>query len=266
MKIGICFNPYRADERCFSVINKFKSLLSERKIEYFFLDESNEKPDLIAVFGGDGTILSKSKYATENEIPILAVNVGTVGFLSSIEEKDLDLAVNMLTQDSFSVKERTAISIITPDGEVFYALNDAVIERDKRFDGASVVAKLDFSIDGNLIYKLSADGIIISTPTGSTAYSLSAGGVILTPDLHSFIATPICSHSLYTRPIVYNDDSIVKVKLSKNSSSATLSVDGKCVKQLNVGDEVTISKHPQKLKIIDCGEEFFNRLIKKLGK
>lgn len=265
MKIGISYNPFRADEHCFKVINDFKSLLKENKIEYFLTGESTEKPDIIAVFGGDGTILSNAGYATENGVPILAINVGTVGFLSSFEEKDLSLAVKMIVDGNLKIKEKTAL-LIKADDDRFFALNDAVIERDKRYDGASVVAKLDFSVDGNLIYNLSADGIIVSTPTGSTAYSLSAGGVILTPDLNSFIATPICSHSLYTRPIVYKDDSAVEITLATNSSSSTLSVDGRCVKRLDVGDKVIISKHPQKLKIVDCGEEFFSRLIKKLGK
>ena len=266
MKIGIRFNPFRVDEKRVGLINEFTRLLTENKIEYFYLDETDEKPDLIAVFGGDGTILSTAEYAVENDISILAINIGTVGFLSSFEEKDLSAAVNMIVSGSLKVKEKTALLVKTSSGETFFAVNDAVIERDKRYDGASVVAKLDFSIDGNSIYRLSADGVIISTPTGSTAYSLSAGGVILTPNLNSFIATPICSHSLYTRPIVYKDDSVVSIKLLENSSSSTLSVDGKCVKKLEVGDSVIVSKHPKTLKIVDCGEDFFNRLITKLGK
>ena len=151
---------------------------------------------------------------------------------------------------------------------VFFFLPNykSVIERAKITNDYTVVSKLDFAIDGNSVYKLSSDGIIISTPTGSTAYSLSAGGVVLTPDLHSFIATPICSHSLYTRPIVFRDDKQISVTVMKNSCSSVLSVDGRGVKRLKIGDVVTVKKHSKALKIVDCGEDFFNRLIRKLGK
>ena len=266
MKIAITSNPRRVDVNCLQIISNFQSLLEKHKIEYFNLSQECEKPDLIVVFGGDGTILANAKYATENDVPILAINVGTVGFLSSLEEKDLDSALNMILSGDLPLIEKTALKIKTSDGNEFFALNDAVIERQKDNDDVTVVSKLNFAIDGELVYKLSCDGLIISTPTGSTAYSLSAGGVILTPDLKSFIATPICSHSLYTRPIVFRDDKEVLVTVMKNSCSSILSVDGRCVKTLNRGDTVTITKHEKTLKIVDCCQNFFNRLVKKLGK
>lgn len=266
MKIAICYNPKKTDKGYDETVLRLKSLLEDAKIEYFDLDKNSPKPDVIAVLGGDGTILANAQYATENDLPILAINVGTVGFLSSLEEKDLEIAVKMLSQGNFKLNEKTALMVSTSDGEKFFALNDAVIEREKITQDFTVVSKLDFAIDGNSVYKLSSDGIIISTPTGSTAYSLSAGGVVLTPDLDSFIATPICSHSLYTRPIVFRDDKQVSVTVMKNSCSSVLSVDGRGVKRLKVGDTVTVKKHSKKLKIVDCGEDFFNRLIRKLGK
>ena len=267
MKIAICYNPKKADKAYDNIVARFKELLVDEKIEYVDLDKSKiEQVDLIAVLGGDGTILANAQYATENNIPILAINVGTVGFLSSYEEKDLEDAVKTISSANFKLNEKTALLVVTNDGDEFFALNDAVIERKKITDDYTVVSKLDFAIDGNSVYKLSADGIIISTPTGSTAYSLSAGGVILTPDLHSFIATPICSHSLYTRPIVFRDDKEISVTIMKNSCSSVLSIDGRGVKKLKQGDKITVKKHPKTLKIVDCGEDFFNRLIRKLGK
>ncbi len=267
MKIGICYNPKKTDKDYDNFVAKFKELLQGAEIEYFDLNKADgTKPDLISVLGGDGTILANAQYATENGIPILAINVGTVGFLSSFEEKDLEKAVQIIKSGDFTLTEKTALSIITSDSEEFFALNDAVIEREKITADYTVVSKLDFAIDGNSVYKLSSDGIIISTPTGSTAYSLSAGGVVLTPDLKSFIATPICSHSLYTRPIVFRDDKQASVTVMKNSCSSVLSVDGRGVKRLKAGDIITVKKHSKTLKIVDCGEDFFNRLIKKLGK
>lgn len=266
MKIAITFNPRRKDTNCETVIQQFKDLLQKEKIEYYDLTKTCDKPDLIAVFGGDGTILATAKYATDNQVPIIAINVGTVGFLSSFEEKDLQTALNLILSDNLSFTEKTTLKILTSDGEEFFALNDAVIERQKNNTDITVVAKLDFAIDNKSVYKLSCDGIIVSTPTGSTAYSLSAGGVILTPDLKSFIATPICSHSLYTRPIVFRDDKTVSVAVMKNSCSAILSVDGRAVKTLKSGDKVSIEKGEKTLKIVDCCDNFFNRLVKKLGK
>ena len=266
MKVAITSNLKRVGENCSQLINHFKTLLGSRKIEYFDLNLASEKPDLIVVFGGDGTILANAKYATENDVPILAINVGTVGFLSSFEEQDVEVALNMIISGNLPLIEKTALKVKTSDGSEFFALNDAVIERQKDNDDVTVVSKLNFAIDGEPVYKLSCDGLIISTPTGSTAYSLSAGGVILAPDLKSFIATPICSHSLYTRPIVFRDDKEVLVTVMKNSCSSILSVDGRCVKTLNRGDTVTIIKHNKTLKIVDCCQNFFNRLVKKLGK
>ena len=267
MRVAICHNPKKRDKNYEETVIKFKTLLENAKIEYFDLDKtSNIMPDVIAVLGGDGTILANAQFATENNLPILAINVGTVGFLSSFEEKDLDLAVKVLLSKDFKITNKTALCVTTSLGDEYFALNDAVIEREKNTDDFTVVSKLDLAIDGDSVYKLSADGVIISTPTGSTAYSLSAGGVVLTPDLNSFIATPICSHSLYTRPIVFRDDKQISVTVMKNSCSSVLSVDGRGVKKLKVGETVTVKKHEKTLKIVDCGEDFFNRLIRKLGK
>lgn len=266
MKIGICYNPKKSDGSYKQTVTTFKQLLKDNKIKYFDLLTAKDKPDVIAVLGGDGTILANAQYAMENAVPILAINVGTMGFLSSFEEKDVEKAVKTLLDGNFKLTEKTMLKISSSLGETFYALNDAVIEREKNNDDFTVVSKLDFAIDGTSVYKLSADGIIIATPTGSTAYSLSAGGVVLTPDLHSFIATPICSHSLYTRPIVFRDDKTVSVTVLKNSCSTVLSVDGRAVKRLAKNEIITVSKNDRPLKIVDCGEEFFTRLIKKLGK
>ena len=126
------------------------------------------------------------------------------------------------------------------------------------------MTKLDVSIDGQLVYNLSADGVIVATPTGSTAYSLSAGGVILAPDLKSFIVTPICSHALGTRPVVFNDESKLKITVGDNSCDCVLSVDGRPVEKLRANSFVTISKYVKSLKIVDNNSNFYKRLHCKL--
>ena len=144
----------------------------------------------------------------------------------------------------------------------YYALNEACIQRNGNM---SEVVSLSLNIGGNLAYKLIADGIVVSTPTGSTAYSLSAGGSIITPDLNAFIATPVCAHSLSTRPIVYNDACVAKVTVEKRSTKCGLYIDGKFVKQLNAGDNVELSKSKKTVKFFAYNDNFFEKLLTKLN-
>lgn len=246
--------------------DRFKNLLGDG-FNCFRISEHgslSEKPDLIAVFGGDGTILRIAPYAVENQIPIVAVNTGTVGFLSGYESKDLELCADDVKKGRLNVSERTVLKIACK-GKEYLALNDAVIERDKARDGKAVVCKLSFSLDGKKIYDLSSDGVIISTPTGSTAYSLSAGGVILAPNIKSFIATPICSHSLGIRPVVFDDQSVCEIEASPKSNDCILSVDGRYAERLESGEKAIVSKNVKRLKIIDNENDFYDRVHRKLG-
>ena len=224
----------------------------------------NERPDALAVIGGDGTILEAAKFAVDISVPIFAINAGTIGFLASVELGEIDYAVARLKSGDYFVSERTALKIVCKDKE-YFALNDGVIERGKTEIEQSVIGKMRLSIGGNAVYDLRADGIILATPTGSTAYSLSAGGVILTPELEAFIATPICSHALSTRPIVYSNSVTAKVEVLKNSSPCVLSVDGRVKTTCVCGDEISVSKNEKTLKIIDFKREFFKTIKTKLG-
>ena len=229
----------------------------------FRVGEADVIPDLIVVIGGDGTILRTASYAVNTGAPILAINAGTVGFLSSYESGDVEKCVEDIKSDALIISERSVLCVKAGENE-YIALNDAVVERDRSIDGKTIVTKLDVSIDGQLVYNLSADGVIVATPTGSTAYSLSAGGVILTPDLKSFIVTPICSHSLGTRPVVYDDQKKLTIGVCKNSCDCVLSVDGKPVEKLKFSAEVTVSKYEKYLKIIDNNRNFYQKIHNKL--
>lgn len=263
MKVCIAINP-KTGRKGLKILDKLKKLLDGKKIEYFEFGDSFETPDILIVLGGDGTVLYHALYAIQQQIPILAINVGTVGYLASFEDNEIESAINALVSGNYSVTEKSTLLATTTDGETFIALNDVVVERGRFTDDLSVVAKLGLSIDDNAVYDMSGDGLIVSTPTGSTAYSLSSGGVILTPDLKSFIVTPICSHSLNSRPIVYRDDKDVEIKVLLPSCRCVLSIDGKCVKTLDKGDTVRITKNRFSLKIIDNGENFYKKLIKKI--
>lgn len=265
MKVGIYYSKSKS-KNLFDAKNKFENLLFENKIEYFDIKMKKEIPDLLVVFGGDGTVLNMAQFASENNLPIIAVNVGTVGFLSSFEESEIEKAVDQIKDGKFTVVEKTTLEIETSNGEKFFALNDAVIERVKYGLNSHVVAKIQFYIEDNFVYDLSADGIIISTPTGSTAYSLSAGGVILSPETRSFIATPICSHSLNTRPIVYSDEKEVSIVIKDSSCGCVLCADGRAVKDVELGEKITVRKGVKPLKIVDYSENFIDRLKQKLGR
>lgn len=245
-----------------NIFDRFRKLLGKGYDCYYYRKDC-EKPDLIVVFGGDGTILAAAPYAVSLNVPILAINTGTVGFLSGYELGDIEKCVADIKNKTFCVSGRSVLSVKINDKE-YIALNDAVIERDRSIEGMTIVSKLSVYINEQVVYKLSADGVIVSTPTGSTAYSLSAGGVVLTPDLSSFIVTPICSHSLGTRPIVFNDSASLKVIVGENSCDCVLSVDGKPVEKMPKGKSVTISKNVKTLKIADNNSNFYLRLYNKL--
>ena len=229
----------------------------------FSLEESDEKLDFIVVFGGDGTILKVAPKALELDVPILSVNAGTVGFLSGYELSDIEKCIDDIKRNNLFISERSVLKV-EYNGRVYTALNDAVIERDRSIEGKTIVSKLDVSIDSQLVYNMSSDGVIVSTPTGSTAYSLSAGGAILTPDLKSFIVTPICPHSLGIRPVVYNDQSKLSVRVCQSSCDCVLSVDGKPVEKLKFSSEVVVSKYEKHLKIIDNNNNFYKKIHNKL--
>ncbi len=232
------FNPINGNEASYKAVKRLKKALDSGSISYCSEHEKHSvKPDIIAVFGGDGTVLKAARYATETGAAIFAVNTGTLGFLTGAEPDEIESAADAIKTGNYSVSERTTLCIRS-GGDVYFALNDAVIERDKYVKDLSIIGKLRLSIDGTTVYDLRADGVIISTPTGSTAYSLSAGGVIMTPDMNAFIATPICSHSLTVKPIIYPDKKSATIDVLSGSSPCVLCVDGRSVKSLSINDSV----------------------------
>lgn len=260
MKVGIFINTTKSEAN--TTANKFGGLLTDNGIDskVVNLKEDCKDVDVIVVFGGDGTILRVVDYALTYDVPILAINIGTVGFLSCLEANELEKAVELI-KNAKEYSKRSVMKVVVGDKK-YYALNEACIQRNGNM---SEVVSLSLNIGGNLAYKLIADGIVVSTPTGSTAYSLSAGGSIITPDLNAFIATPICAHSLSTRPIVYNDACVAKVTVEKRSTKCGLYIDGKFVKQLNAGDNVELSKSKKTVKFFAYNDNFFEKLLTKLN-
>ena len=264
MKVGIFINTTKSEAN--TTASAFSKALFESGIDYKIvnLKEDFKDIDVITVFGGDGTILRVIEYAIEFDVPVLAVNIGTVGFLSCVEANQLEKAVELI-KNSTSFDKRSVVKVKV-NGAKFYALNECLVQRSNTNLSTSEVAKLSLSINGNLVDKYFADGIIISTPTGSTAYSLSCGGSIITPDLNAFIATPVCSHSLHCRPIVYSDNSQAEITVLENSTKCALYIDGKYVKSLNRGDKVEVSRSRKTVKFYKTEDNFFERLLIKLNK
>lgn len=264
MKVGIFINTSKTEAN--KTANAFSSMLADNNIESKVVNLKSDCKDIdvIAVFGGDGTILSVVDIAIENDIPIFAVNEGTLGFLSTIESNELSSAIELI-KDTSNIQKRSVMKICYNDSN-YYALNEVVVQRIITGNFMSGISKLSLDINNQFVDKYNVDGLIISTPTGSTAYSLSAGGSILTPELSAFIATPICPHSLHNRPIVYPDNYQAKITVLENSTKTGLFIDGKFIKEVKSNDAITVLKSRRMVKFYKSNEQFFEKLLMKLNK
>ncbi len=264
MKVGIFINTTKSQAN--TAANIFGGMLHDNGIDskVVNLKEDCKDIDVIAVFGGDGTILRVVEYAIEYDIPVLAINEGTVGFLSSVESNELQKAVDIIINGG-EIQKRSVIKSYL-NGKKFYSLNEVIVERISTTSALSGVAKLSLDINGQFVDNYNVDGLIIATPTGSTAYSLSAGGSIISPDVNAFIVTPICPHSLHNRPIVYSDNAMAKITVLDNSSKCGLFVDGRYVKEVKVGDTIDVLKSKKSIKFYKSNEKFFEKLLLKLNK
>ncbi len=266
MKIGIYLNvKYKSlQDEYLQIIN---SALTQANIETsLVLAKSQIKGlDVLLVLGGDGTILSFAATCALEGVKILGINCGHMGFLADFEANQLNQALEVLASGKFSTTRRSMLKV-EYDGKIYYALNEAVIQRCTTGNAFSNTVNLHAEIDGSTVDNFSSDGLIISTPTGSTAYSLSAGGSILTPDLNAFIMTPICPHSLHSRPIVFNDSSVVMINQAGKSCVLNLIVDGRVVETVSGYDKFTIKKADRSLEFISVdGKNFFDKLFIKLN-
>jgi NAD+ kinase len=199
--------------------------------------------DFIICIGGDGTFLSVARKVHGSDIPVLGINKGTVGFLADVETRDIDMAISRISEGSFVIKPRMVLEAeVIRNEETVYkniAVNDAVISR----MALSRILKLKIMMDGRFVDSFQGDGVIISTPTGSTAYSLSAGGPIVQPDMRLMVITPICPHIMYSRSFIISEDRTVNVSIDDNGEiAAMLTLDGQGGIELKQGDLVTIKK------------------------
>ncbi len=213
-----------------------------KDIYFFRLDKELPKADLVICFGGDGTILHMAKAATRYNIPILGVNIGTMGFMAELESSELS-ELSRLASGDYRVDSRMMLDVtVMRDRDIIFhdiCLNDAAITK----GAVARIVHLGVQCDGIQALECGGDGIIVSTPTGSTAYNLSAGGPIVEPEAHSIIITPICAHDVGSRGIVASENRVITVGLTQNARrNAYLSVDGGKALKINMGDKITIRK------------------------
>ncbi|UCC78288.1 MAG: NAD(+)/NADH kinase [Candidatus Zixiibacteriota bacterium] len=219
--------------------------------------------DVIISLGGDGSMLSSARVAGPHGIPVLGINLGGLGFLTEISENQLFRSLERLKSDDFEIEERMMLEASVPDldSDSHMALNDVVYDHGY----ASNLAKLDLYSNDHYVCSYDADGIIISSPTGSTAYSLSAGGPIMNPLMDALIVNPISPHTLTLRPIVFPSTDKITVKAVGKGRKIRISTDGRILGNLEYEQTSSVRKSDHRLKLIKLnGDSFFEILRSKL--
>lgn len=238
-----------------------------RQLKYEKLEQALPDADMLICFGGDGTILHAAKSAYTCGVPILGVNMGSVGFMAELEYSELSL-LSRLAEGRFTVESRMMldISVLRDGRQLFHevALNDAALTK----GAVARVVDLKISCDKMPMSEFSGDGVVVSTPTGSTGYSMAAGGPIVEPTAENLIITPICAHAMDAKSFVLSSERVVSIRLSRLSrKTAFLSADGGNAFRLQDGDVAEIRKSEQVTKLVRLsGRTFYEILAKKFGR
>jgi NAD+ kinase len=229
--------------------------------EYCAREDIANGTDLIIVLGGDGTFLSVARQAVEAQVPVAGFNLGTLGFLTEMKKESLEESLTDIFLGKAKISQRKLLQISFKN-QLYTALNDVVINK----GAIARVVKLLLKIDDATVTEVKGDGIIISTPTGSTAYSISAGGPIVSPEVNGIIITPICPHSLTFRPLVVRDNTFVTVQLLTPHMDTYVTIDGQTVLPLNFEDTITVGTYPRQLLMLVAPEiNYFKLLSDKLN-
>jgi NAD+ kinase len=274
--VGIISRPSR--EQVTGVAPGLIEWLGARKIEVLFDEhtaaclrdrgrtctppEMAAAADLLIVLGGNGTLLAAARAAAPRGVPILAVNLGGLGFLTSVTPENLYAVLEEFLAGQHKIRERAMLAAeIQHSGKVAerqIALNEAVVNKGT----LSRMIFLDLHIDGGFVCRYRADGLIVSTPTGSTAYSLSAGGPIIHPGVPAFVITPICPHTLSDRPLVVPDSTQIEIRFEGAPELAHLTLDGQTGVELKTGDCIRIIKADEKLKLVRDPQKTYYEILR----
>lgn len=235
-------------------------------VEYCDIEKSLENCDIVITVGGDGTFIKSAKLSAEKNKPLLCVNAGKLAYLAGLEKSEFSF-LSQIVKGDYKTEKRMMLSatIIDKNGEILYhsnCLNDAVVSR----SGNIRIMNLSINCNSAPLMDYSADGVIISTPTGSTAYSLSAGGPVIEPKIDSMLITPICCHSFFSRSVVLRPDSVLEIS-HDNSGEAVLSCDGEKAVAIPEGSIVKIETSKEKAEFIKVkNDTFIDILNKKMTK
>jgi NAD+ kinase len=250
-------------------ISTIKDIFPEALIKVFkdtmgLKDNSLNFMDFIISLGGDGTLLGTAREIAQFNIPVLGVNIGNLGFLTEVESSEFRNAMEDIKRNAYKIEERMMLKCTVKNEEreaIYISLNDVVLSKGT----LARMAKYEIYIDDKFYSSFTADGVIVSTPTGSTAYSLSAGGPIMYPTLKLMSITPICPHSLGVRTIVIDSNSKVRISIPKKYESIFLTVDGQQSEEIKDKDIVLVSLADLKCKLIKLNNsDYFNILRKKI--
>lgn len=280
VKVGVLVNERKPDAK--SAVRCLRAVLRSRGIEVLLhhqaavlLEEAVSHDaqelaalsDVIAVLGGDGTMLAAMEKLGNTEKPVAGINIGTLGFLTSCTENELELFADALVSGDYRTSERTLLHsvICHADGtrQEFLALNEVVLARGQTGKLVSLCAR----INGEMLNHYRADGLIVTTPTGSTAYNLSAGGPLISPDARVFVITPICPHSLSYRSLVVDDASQVEI-IPEGAAEEPMffTVDGRDIVQICMGSRILVSKAARSFHLLRLkNRSFYEALRQKLG-
>lgn len=258
--VGIVYNS--KVEIAIEYANQIKSLFDTAKVtsEIVTTDNIQNKYSFVIVVGGDGSILKTARFCTEYSIPFFGFNVGRVGFLSQANAQEIPSIISKLIKHDYKIDKRMLLRV---KNKKITALNDIVIK------GTDIVTSSDIvlEIDGKKVCEYRADGLIISTPTGSTAYNLSAGGPIVYPELDTIMITPICPHTLNARPLVIPANQKISIYSSDKDENLSLTADGQNSIVLECGEKVVIDKNIKQARLIFIRNEnngFYSILKEKL--
>lgn len=254
-KFGIVYNPIVKNSA--DVLQTLETLLESKGLIFdkFTIDSMRGGVDFVFVIGGDGTLLKAARFYSKEFTPVFGINLGRLGFLSQTNEHDLSKSVEKILNSKYKIEDR--LMLISNDGLI--ALNDFVIKG----ASASRTSRFYLRVDGKFVCDYLADGLIVSTPTGSTAYGLSAGGPVLSPSLDAITIVPICPHTLTARPLVIPSGEKISISTCDSCTSFIVVADGQDSYNVNSKIEIEKSKFSAKLALLD-ENEFYSVLRNKL--
>lgn len=254
-KIGIVYNPIVKNSS--EVLTSLKLLIEEKNLAYdeFTINSMKGGVDFVFVIGGDGTLLKSARFYAKEFTPVFGINLGRLGFLSQTNKDDLELSLDKILNNHYKIEDR--LMLMSDDGTL--ALNDFVIKG----ASASRTSRFHLRINGKFVCDYLADGLIVATPTGSTAYGLSAGGPVLAPSLDAIAITPICPHTLTARPLVVPAGETITISTCDACTNFVMVADGQDSYNVSSKIEIKKSQFSAKLALLD-DNEFYSVLRNKL--